>query len=116
MQNKSSTKRRPAKEKFWRTHLAAQKNSGLSRAEYCRRTNLSPSTFDWWKRELRAEQPTSVELVPVKLIGDLAAGHSRLASSFSGLTVVTGTGHRIEVAENFHPAVLERLLQALGRA
>lgn len=40
----------------WRQHMAAWSRSGLSSREYARRNGLNPSTFSWWRGELRRQQ------------------------------------------------------------
>lgn len=73
--------RQQEREAKWRGHLSSWQSSGLSQAEYCRRKNLTPADFSWWKHELarrdgRAKPPApqdSPTFVPVKLA---AAGHS----------------------------------------
>jgi hypothetical protein len=40
------------KESFWRKHLQAWKESGLSKRGYCISHNLSQSSFNAWRREL----------------------------------------------------------------
>jgi transposase-like protein len=41
------------KEKYWRQMLAAFQRGGLPFREFCRRENISPNTFQFWRRELR---------------------------------------------------------------
>jgi hypothetical protein len=44
--------RQQEREAKWRGHLSSWQSSGLSQAEYCRRKNLTPADFSWWKHEL----------------------------------------------------------------
>jgi hypothetical protein len=39
----------------WQALLATWRRSGLSQAEFCRRHELAPGTFAWWKHTLRRE-------------------------------------------------------------
>ena len=101
--------------KYWQAHLSAQRISGLSQAEYCRRSHLGKSNFTAWKNRLKSPLPASaMELVPVSIIDRRQEVDESHSSSFSGLTIVAPCGQRIEVAENFRPATLKRLLLALG--
>lgn len=104
---------RSTREKFWQAHMDAQQKSGLTQAEYCRRTNLNKHTFNWWRKKSRKEKRTTVDLVPVSIVSPWSRQRCR-SGEFAGLSIVTHTGHRVEVHENFHPAVLDRLLQVLG--
>ena len=47
--------------------MEAWRRSGLSSREYARRNDLNPSTFSWWRGELRRErsQQPAMTLVPV---------------------------------------------------
>jgi len=39
--------------KLWESRFAEWKNSGLTRAEYCKKEKLKYSTFDYWRRKLK---------------------------------------------------------------
>lgn len=41
------------KESFWRRHIEAWKNSGLSKRGYCLANDLSQSSFNAWNRDDR---------------------------------------------------------------
>ena len=105
-----------ARERYWLSHLAAQRESGLTQREYCRRSQLSLSTFGWWKRRLRtgATIESSPALIPVTIID--SSGPEESMSRYSGLTIVTRGGYRVEVAEDFRGDTLDRLLHFLGDA
>ena len=55
----------------WLAHLKASCQSGLSRAEYCRRHNISYHALTYWYKKTAQQhisvQPGSVNLVPVSL-------------------------------------------------
>ncbi len=53
----------------WRDHTAAWSRSGLSAVDYAKRHGLNPSTFSWWRSELRRERAVSsgLTLVPVTM-------------------------------------------------
>jgi len=48
-------RRAPARPRraHWQALVAAWRRSGLSQAEFCRRRDLAPGTFAWWKHTLR---------------------------------------------------------------
>lgn len=64
---KTRTRRRRG-ESFWRRTLTAQRNSGLSQREFCRRNDLSLSTFCSWRRRLRVEAPEEVKAAQVEFV------------------------------------------------
>lgn len=51
-------------QEFWGRQIEKWQKSGLSQAEYCRRSDLSPNAFQWHKGRLRKQ---SASFVPVKL-------------------------------------------------
>lgn len=104
-----------AKEKYWRTHLAAQERSGLTLAEYCRRNRLSKTTFGWWKRKLKGNRSTPVTLVPVSIVPYQTSASFKCQQPSSGVAMITRDGCRIEIGIDFHPPTLEQVLRTLGR-
>jgi hypothetical protein len=65
------SRQKQAREEAWRKHVAVWQRSGLSQAKYCRRHNLRPSYFSWWKIELARrdgrDAPAAATFVPLKL-------------------------------------------------
>lgn len=55
-----------AKEQIWKEHVTHQKESGLSRVEYCRNHQLNYHQFGYWERKYR-EEVASSKLVPIRL-------------------------------------------------
>jgi hypothetical protein len=51
---------------FWRRHLAAWRDSGLSQAAYCRQQDVSLSSFGYWhgKRDAKPS-PATRALLPI---------------------------------------------------
>ena len=69
----SRWQRDPDKEKFWREKVKSWRTSGLSIRAFCRRHNISETSFYAWRRELRIRdretdtnsvQPASDSLPP----------------------------------------------------
>jgi transposase-like protein len=58
----------------WRQRLKAQRKSGLSISEFCRRESLSPHTFHSWRRKLGA---TTGKVAPARV------GRQRRAASIA---------------------------------
>ena len=59
------------KESFWRRHIRAQKEGGLSVAAYCRRHGLREYGFYWWRRELaRRDAALPAAFVPVQVTAE----------------------------------------------
>ncbi len=55
---KISTKNKSQKEKHehWLNHIKNWKESGLSKAEYCRRRDIRYGKFKWWESRLKEKE------------------------------------------------------------
>ncbi len=58
---------RPRHERYWQAHVTTLQKSGLSRAEYCRRHELSYHALTYWQKKLSRHSRTGTTLVPVAL-------------------------------------------------
>ena len=96
----------------WQAHIGAQKQSGLSRAEYCRQHKLSYHTATYWSKKLsKKPSPQKTTLVPVKLASSLQI--NAVPESRSVLKVILPNRIAIEVDDDFSAAVLTKLLMTL---
>jgi hypothetical protein len=59
----------PPKRIFWEHHLGQWQESGLSQRAYCRRHQLEPHRFYYWRRRILQPQP-DVSFLPVTLSSD----------------------------------------------
>jgi transposase-like protein len=84
----------------WRKHLAAQAQSGVTAAEYCRRHGLVISQFLYWRVKLKAIK--SGEFVPV---GE---------STESSFELTVNDQIRVKIPRDFEAAALKRLLEVVG--
>ena len=98
------------RERTWREHLAAWKNSGLSQAAYCRQHGLMQSDFSWWKREIvRRDQGASTPPAFVPMQVALAPVESR------GFELLLRGGHTLRFDARVDPAALSRIVRVLER-
>lgn len=65
-QNKSSHASEAVHEQVWRERIRHQKESGLSRKEYCLKHQLNYNQFGYWARKY-CEKAASSKLVPLHL-------------------------------------------------
>jgi hypothetical protein len=99
----------------WRALVAGYEASGVSQRAFCERRGVALSTFRYWRarlertaREERPALPQALQLLPVQIVADPAAGTD------SGIVLRAGAGVRIEVASGFDAATLQRVLATLG--
>jgi len=91
----------------WRAHVKALSKSGLSRAEYCRRQNLSYHAMIYWQKKLARSTSDINTLVPISI--DM--GREQVYET--ELQVNLPSGLSIEIGNNFSPRTLSRLLTTL---
>ncbi len=111
---------------FWRAHVAAWRESGLTQRAYCHRESLPETQLSHWKHRLaksRRRSSTKRSLVPVQLLEpappelDSAVSTSPrcAAAPTAALSVVFDGGLRLEIGEGFDAKTLRRVLEVLGR-
>lgn len=104
------------KRRFWRSHLEAWRDSGLSMVAYARQAGISSKSLGYWHGKAKQESsPAAISqrprLVPVSVAATAASESS--TSSDAGLCLVTRKGQRVEITTDFDPATLQRLLTVL---
>ena len=101
----------------WRRHVAAQADSGLSAAAYCRRHGLNPKCFYRWRRILaQGKRDTPGAGAPdvnaaQPLFAEVRVSQAPPASS--GVEVCIAGGRVIRVAPGFDAPTLCRVVSAL---
>lgn len=94
--------------RHWEAHLKAAARSGLSRAEYCRRHNLSYHAMGYWHRMV-SRKDSRQTFVPVKMALIRNEDHR----DESGLRIILPGKMSVVVGDNFSAATLDRLLTVL---
>jgi hypothetical protein len=90
MKTPAGKRRDPVKEQSWRRAIADQARSGLSVRAFCKREDLEPWNFHWWRKALAhrdrevppprtvrrpnsmAETPVPSAFLPVRVVQDAA--------------------------------------------
>jgi hypothetical protein len=88
-------------EEFWQEQIKQKLASGLSRAAYCKKHNLTCSRFAYWEKKLA--QPVN-GLLPVQL-------NPTFAKVSALCTLILKNGNQLEVHD---PVVLPTLVSLLG--
>ena len=95
----------------WQLHVQAMKESGLSRAAYCRKHGLSYDAFTYWCHKLSDVTLPHAALVQVPVQAML---EERGRAQNSGVKIVVGDGRlAIEASEQFSAETLGRVLSVL---
>lgn len=104
------------REAFWRQVLRRREKSGLTVVEFCRREDLSATTYHFWRREIQRRDAESrprhsgpsrrPTLVPVQLVDD--------RSSAAPIEIIAGNGYVIRVSEAATTEHVRRVLQAVS--
>jgi len=112
MSKRIETDHEANQQRRWQAHVNAAEKSGLSRAEYCRRNNLSYHAMAYWKRKLsRSNSGHQTTLVPIALPAAMMrnGGEHEQAE----LRILLPGRMSVSVGDNFSPATLLRLLTVL---
>lgn len=127
-----SSRRLSRKATQWKLHLDTWHGTGLSQAEFCRQFRLSVKSFGYWKRRFAQEAPSvdaTPTIVPLPMERfmptdapstpqvSLSAQRHALGPHDPRSSLVLGTrnGFRIEIPDDFHPPLLEKLIVTLER-
>ena len=109
--NQSFVESQRIKKNLWKHHIESWKKSGLSQAEYCRQHNLSHHQLRYWhQKQEQAGQP-GIIFAPVPIV-KAAKSYDPLKWK-SSLRVAVGDRFKVEVADEFSPALLVRLINTL---
>lgn len=108
IQNTAIEQSTTEKERFWKEQAKLQRESGLSRKDWCRNHQLSYDQFGYWERKWR-QQSAPTRLLPVNL-NKLAetSDHSQPEAS---CTLVFKNGNELKIHDK---TVLLTLLSLWG--
>ena len=96
---------RAGRRRFWEAHIDGWRQSGTSKAAYCRMHGLSEGSFFRWCRRLRTQEAGSPTFVPVQIAdGTVAPG---------AVEVTLSNGRVLGIEEHTSPTWIARLIEAL---
>jgi lambda repressor-like predicted transcriptional regulator len=113
MTTQANQKQKVRKQQQWQAHVIALKKSGQSRAEYCRKHQLSYHTLTYWLEKLKRPAGNETALVPVALSSNLRI--NSVPSARYSLKVILPNAVAVEVSDDFSASTLSRLLATLER-
>lgn len=87
----------------WREVIEAQKTSGLSIAEYCRKQQIRTNIFYAWRRRIQKRQMDRHGFIELR---------SSVSGTDTGIRIVSGNLF-IEVQRNFDPITFRSVLACL---
>nr|MBF0221781.1 hypothetical protein [Desulfobulbaceae bacterium] len=100
--------------KIWLTHVNAWQQSGLSRAEYSRQHNLSHHQLRYWQKKNELQESPGLTFVPVPLASVVKHSTRHNTQEWKSFLKVEINGRfKVEVADEFSPAILARLITTL---
>jgi hypothetical protein len=94
---------------IWVQRFKEWEESGLKRAEYCRRNNFPVSTFDYWRARIRKESSVGFEEKGLVKLPMLLKQPSLVLYS-----VEYPSGHKVQVPEDYSSESLKRLISDLS--
>jgi hypothetical protein len=109
MKDKSRAEELAEKRKFWKGQVQNWQESSISQVEYCRKHNLIPHQFTYWKNRIIKPAETPVSLVQVNMKANFNANPMRT----SPLRLVFSDPYHVEIDRGFDPVTLRQLLYTL---
>jgi hypothetical protein len=96
--------------RFWKKHIKEWSQTELTQNAYCRKYNLRPNQFTYWKNKFNKKNlPVEfVQAAPVQLEAPLACHSSNI------LKLNIKSEFQIEVPNGFSQITLERLLKVVA--
>ena len=99
------TGKTPQRKSYRPAYVSHWEGSGLTKAEYCRRTGIHPNVLTRWIKKYALERKEG-PFVKIEAHG--------ISSDFSNaVEVILINGIKIRIAEGMQPAVLREILQAV---
>lgn len=96
---------------FWKNHIEQWSESGLSQNAYCRKNNLRPNQFTYWKQKFKNQTlPAKIVELSTAQVAQMFIPPDQVA-----LKLNIGSDFQIEIPDNFSQATLAGVLQVLGR-
>jgi len=110
MAEQTKKDRNREKRQFWKSHIEAWENSGLSQIEYCRKHDLVRCRFTYWKRKLdKKSEPVTFVPVFKKM-----EQHPTPPNNQCSIKLIINRSYQIEIGDGFSPDTLSTLLHTLG--
>jgi len=91
---------------FWENRVEQWLKSGLSQAAYCRRHQLKPHQFYYWRRRVQALQD-QVSFLPVEFTGPQVQNHP-------AIRIHTPNGFTIEIEDHNTAVPIETLVATVA--
>ena len=104
-----------SKTELWKSRIQAYHESGLSQKDWCRQNGISPSTFSYQLRKLRADGACS-ESDPEPVFARLPSEKEACQEYMAGkcpITIYLSANIKIEVHTQCSPELMSTLLLAL---
>lgn len=96
------------KRQYWQTQLQTQADSGLSKAAFCQREGLRPSTFYYWAGKLKATDTARNHTIHPVLLSEPEPHYQA-----HHLTLTLPNGCQLAFPAALEPDTLQRFVAAL---
>ena len=120
-QNRAQPRSTRRGEAFWRRAMIAQRHSGLTQTEFCRRNALALSTFQYWRRRLReadaetesTTQPAPADFVELAVQPVAPQAATEIAMIDTAFELAFPSGLKLKVPSGVEGRALAEVLWAL---
>ena len=98
------------KRAYWKRQIESWQGSGMSQSDFCRKHNLKPYLFTYWKKRF-VQSKTGITFVPVRFRQEEHASSAAIRPKSQ--RIIVGTDIQIEVNQNFDPRFLRAVIDAV---
>ena len=93
------------RKEFWLQAFENQKESGLTKTDYCRQNNIPEHRFYYWQRRLNSPSESSGGFARIEIVD---------SNQNSGISLVLAGGVRAELSSDFNESALRRFISAVS--
>jgi len=102
---------------YWRAHVAAWRKSGLSQTRYSPEHGIRQSALSYWIQFLKPPSTSTPRLLPniVEISAATVFQAVRSDSARAPLALLIADRYQLDIRDDFHAHVLEKLIRTLER-
>lgn len=110
--NERQQQQRKEKEYFWRPHVLAWKDSGLSATRYCAERSISVIQFRYWQYQLAPSTKRAAVPAQETSFTEVPTNHS-LLQSLPYIELHTPNGYYLKFSADINPKQIEIFLNVI---
>ena len=105
------------RERFWRDVVRRRAESGMTIEDFCRSEGLKPTTYQYWRQQIRrrdSERPSTGPSTVMPALTAVQVVDDHATTAVTGVEVVAKNGYRIRIGEQATSEQLRLVLQLVS--